>query len=116
MTQETGYKDARNFLIVALGIGLFAAGTGLGYYYGIYLPSSGNRIEEEKRQIKEISKLKYQNCIFVANELYDKDFRLNCNDIYQKNECNLPMNIINNIDNRADRMKKRCRDEFELGL
>jgi hypothetical protein len=116
MTQETGYKDARKFLIVALGIGLLAAGAGLGYYYGIYLPGSNNRIEDEKRQIKEISKIKYQNCIIVANKTFDFDFRLNCNNLYQKNECDLPMNIVNNIENRTDRIRKRCIEEFELGL
>jgi hypothetical protein len=115
--------DADKFLKIAVGLGVLAAGAGLGYHYGVYLPE----IEREKMAALEkeraatatanaARKQKYNACLVDAWEIYSSNWDENCKSLGRKKDCKLPTSASNRWDEEKDQYEKRCLDEFKSGI
>ena len=92
-------------MLIALVIALLAAGAGVGYYYGIHLPSIDHKRERIEGDRLKLSQEKYKKCVSEANSSY----------------AYVDLNKITNqdfidIQNRSDYKVKLCLDEFKAGV
>ena len=120
------FEYAEKFLKISVGLGILAAGAGIGYHYGIYLP----QIEREKIAKAEQSEINlssqrrearenYSICVSVSEELYLTEWSDNCKLSgvdSKKSKCSLPASISNNINGTLEERKSRCLEIFKAEI
>lgn len=121
------FDDADKFLKIAVGLGVLAAGAGIGYHYGVYIP----QIEREKiervaqaardRQdavLKRETKRKerYDTCLGEASSAYLADWESACKLAGKGKECSLVIPTADRLGKRFDAAKQMCLEEFKSGI
>lgn len=81
----------------AIAIGVLAAGLGIGYYFGIYLPS--------RDQARDAA---IAACVNAASEGYSKDWESSCEQLKLGKNCELPMLIAKEFDDRRHQSVDEC--------
>jgi len=81
----------------AIGIGVLAAGLGVGFYFGIYLPS---RDQARGAAVTECKK--------AVDDQYTKDWEGSCERLKLGKNCKLPMLIGNAVDDRRRQSVDEC--------
>lgn len=124
------FGNPDKFLKIATGIGILAAGAGIGYHFGVYVPkieqariaqaeqSQKNKENQFALQRKE-ARENYSICISAAEDLYDREWSDNCklNSIGNKNStCSLPENVATNVNDRLQERKSRCLEIFKAEI
>lgn len=121
------FDDADKFLKIAVGLGVLAAGAGVGYHYGIYLPEIEREkiermenIQKEKqdRILKQqtVRKERYDSCKVTASSIYMSGWNSQCKILKRKDSCLLPSSIADSLNSELEMEKKRCLDEFKSGI
>lgn len=139
------FDDADKFLKIAVGLGVLAAGGGIGYHYGFYLPElERQKIEraeqaknaeserlakmvERAAQIKRVEQAqlsveaaerrsRYRSCRLDEAVSYSKEWNLSCTSAGEGKECSLPLTIANRITAKYEAGQRRCLDESKLGI
>lgn len=117
------FDDADKFLKIAVGLGVLAAGTGVGYHFGIYLP----KIEQEKieranqkeAQIvreKATKRAKYESCTSIASSSFLSGWEKSCKRLGKGKDCSLPIDLAESWEETLTRDKKRCLDEYRSDI
>jgi hypothetical protein len=81
----------------AIAIGVLAAGLGVGYYYGLYLP---NRDQSREAATRE--------CLKAVMEQYTIDWESNCRQLKLGKSCKLPQLIANQNEERRHQNSDEC--------
>ena len=76
------FEDADKFLKIAAGIGILAAGLGVGYHYGIYIPQHEQEqiaaAEESRIERAASAKAAYDICLGNASSEYITNWDGDC--------------------------------------
>ncbi len=139
------FDNADNFLKIAVGLGVLAAGGGIGYHYGFYLPElERQRIEREEQaknaeserlakmveraaQVKRVEqsqlsleaaerRSRYRSCRLDEAVSYSNEWNAFCKSAGKGKECSLPLTIANRITANYEAGQRRCLDESKLGI
>jgi hypothetical protein len=116
------FDNADKFLKIAAGLSLFAAGVGIGYHYGIYLPA----IEQKRMAVAETvrtnaalkeAKLKsdYTACLIYYENEYQEKWEGVCKRAKKEESCSLPVSVSDRLYNKMEAGKKTCLEEFKAG-
>ena len=81
----------------AIGIGVLAAGLGVGYYFGIYLP---NRDQTRGAAVA--------TCLKGAVDQYSADWESQCQQLKLGKNCKLPRMFAKEIDERSQHLRDEC--------
>lgn len=131
------FDNADKFLKIAVGLGVLAAGGGVGYHYGVFIPEIERekiaKVEQAQREKQEQSlkqqesmlrqgearKGRYEACVadaFVTYQLYWKQ-ECEINGVNNKGKtCQLPQYSADTVNQFLKGDKQRCLDEFKLGV
>ena len=90
-------ESAGGFFKGAVGIGVLAAGLGVGYYFGIYLP---NRDQAQGAVVAE--------CLKSVSEQYSKDWENACQEMKLGKNCKLPGLLAKSVDDRRHEGANEC--------
>ena len=118
---------ADKFLKIAVGLGVLAAGTGVGYHYGIYLPEIERerveRAEQADRDRRDAAlkrettrKERYNACVVDASSYYVADWESACKLAGKGKDCSLVIPTAERLSKRLAADKQRCLDEFKSGI
>ena len=131
------FDDADKFLKIAVGLGVLAAGAGIGYHYGVFIPQiEREKIEkveqaqrEKQEQLlkqqesilrqREARKGRYDACIADAFANYNLNWANACKISGVNNKganCSLPNDTADERNQRWTEDKQRCLDEFKSGV
>lgn len=89
------------FFKAAIAIGVLAAGLGVGYYFGLYLPG---RDQARSTAVAE--------CLKRAADLYDKDWEDGCQSMKLGKSCKLPRLLATQIEDRHHQFADMCYRQF----
>jgi hypothetical protein len=131
------FDDADKFLKIAVGLGVLAAGAGVGYHFGVYIPQIERekiermeqaQKEKQERSLKQQERLlkqqearkeRYNACNADAFATYELNWASSCKLFGVNNkgkDCSLPSYNADNQNQRLADDKKRCLDEFKSGI
>lgn len=107
---------ADKFLKAAVGLGVLAAGAGVGYRYGIYLPqveaakvaTAAQEIARGKNRQEE-----YKSCKWTALSSYADSQMRECTRRGQALDCKLPNHLLSEMEQNFDDAKQICLEEFK---
>jgi hypothetical protein len=102
-----------NFLKVALGAGILAAGSGLGYYYGFHLPNVAEREETAKSDRILAARTNYDACLAEAYQVYSNDWDSTCKADKKKSDCLLPDYQFQKANKLHEVRRRECLDIFK---
>jgi hypothetical protein len=116
------FDNADKFLKIAAGLSLLAAGMGIGYHYGIYLPA----IEQKRMAVAETvrtnaalkeAKLKsdYSECLIYYEKEHQERWEEVCKIMKKEENCSLPLSAADRLNNKMEAGKKTCLEEFKAG-
>jgi hypothetical protein len=138
-------KAIDSLLKLTVIAGVLIASFSVGYYYVVYLPNRDSRLEAQ-RSIEQVGiRLRYQNCLSNAYELYSADWANSCKRIANdsikrhgdcvsqgtfpratcdrvipisdgKPDCSLPKATADNHQATLEKARDRCLQESRLGL
>lgn len=104
------FEDADKFLKIAVGLGILAAGLGVGYHYGIYIPQHEREqiaaAEESRIERATSAKDAYDICLGKASSEYITNWDGDCalNGVNKKTAgCSL-------ADGRAEKWNKNLKE------
>lgn len=139
------FDDADTFLKIAVGLGVLAAGAGVGYHYGIYLPEiERQKIEraeqaERDRQTTERKKIeqaeqaervrqqsalvrererraRYLACYADVLTYHSADWDAACKLVERGKGCSLEISTAERLNERLASEKLRCLEETKSGV
>lgn len=110
------FDDADKFLKIAVGLGVLAAGAGIGYHYGVYLPEIERERMETTASDNAARKERYSACRSAAWDIYSSNWDSNCISLGRKKDCKLPTSAANRWGEEKKQYEKRCLDEFKSGI
>ena len=110
------FDNPGSFLKIALGAGFLAAGMGLGYYYGVYLPRLAERREAIFTTQKQESRTRFDSCLASAYSSYTSNWNDNCKSLKRKEGCALSIYVSNDVEKYRDKSIKLCLDMFKAGI
>ena len=137
--------DADKFLKIAVGLGVLAAGGGIGYHYGFYLPELERQKTERAEQAKNAEserlaemveraaqakrveqaqlslevgekKARYMSCRLDEMTFYADRWKRECKAVGRGKDCLLPSTTADRLTATYDAGQKRCLDESKLGI
>ena len=139
------FDDADKFLKIAVGLGVLAAGGGIGYHYGFYLPELERQKIERAEQAKNAEserlakmveraaqakraeqakllaqvaekKADYRSCRLDEMTFYTERWNRECKAVGRGKDCLLPSTTADRLTATYDAGQKRCLDESKLGI
>lgn len=128
------FDDADRFLKIAVGLGVLAAGGGVGYHYGINLPEierqkieradqaerdrrqSALEIKNELFQKENKRKRRYEACLADASINYVDSWNSACKLDGKGKECSLLVSSAERLNKRVASAKQVCLEEYKSGI
>ena len=102
------FEDADKFLKIAVGLGILAAGLGVGYHFAIYIPQHEREqiaaAEESRIERAASAKAAYDECRMNAASAYDAGWDADCKISKKSAGCSLPSY-------KAERWNKYLKEE-----
>ena len=90
-------ESGGGFFKAAIGTGVLAAGLGVGFYFGIYLPG--------RDQVRTSA---MAECMKAAYDDYTKDWETSCAQLKMGKNCKLPLLIARDKDERRHQSVDEC--------
>lgn len=127
-------NDPDKFLKYAVGAGLLLAGAGVGYHFGVYIPSveqqkismRQEQIEREERarrvkqelleRLESQRKDKYKACLDDAEANYQYNWERDCKRLKRGKNCALPIRLADGWNSSLSEDERKCLEEFKLGV
>ena len=117
------FEDADQFLKIAVGLGILAAGLGVSYHYAIYIPNRDLRQTEaaEQNRIlkKDLAKDDYDACLSQASYDYMINWNGDCkiNGVDKKSAgCTLPNYIASRWNKELKDSNSICTEIYKIEL
>lgn len=117
------FEDADKFLKIAVGLGILAAGFGVGYHYGIYVPLHEREkiaaAEESRIERAASAKAAYDECLMNAASAYNAGWDADCkiNGADKKSAgCSLPSYKAERWNKDLKEAKTTCLDIYKTQL
>jgi hypothetical protein len=117
------FDDADKFLKIAVGLGVLAAGAGIGYHYAVYLPKTEQqkieRAAQKEAQMvaeKEAKSAKYESCTTRALGSFLSGWEKSCKQLGKGKDCSLPIGLAESWEETLKTDKQACLDEFKSGI
>jgi hypothetical protein len=135
------FEDADKFLKIAVGLGILAAGLGVGYHYAIYIPEHDrlqaeaiekSRIEKEKHEREQMAaaeksridkeasaKSDYDQCLSSSYSQYNGNWNSSCKISGMDKQtagCTLPMWLKDKLDNSLHDAENTCAEILKTQL
>ena len=127
-------NDPDKFLKYAVGAGLLLAGAGVGYHFGVYIPSveqqkitlEREQIERQERdrvirqgileRIQEKRKNKYKSCLEDAESNYNYNWGRDFKRLKLGKNCALPIRLADGWNDSLSEDERKCLEEFKLDV
>ena len=124
------FEDADKFLKIAVGLGILAAGFGVGYHYGIYVPqhereqiaaAEQSKIETaaSAKAAAASAKVDYDECVSNAYSAYRNGWNSDCklSGMDKKSDgCSLPAYQLERWNKYLEDEKANCLDIYKTQL